>query len=217
MRRTFSPAIAPASLVACRWASLKYAGTVTTACVTFLPRYASAVSFIFCRTMADTSSGARTLSSPLMFTWTFGLLRLFTILNGSSFASFWTVWSLKSRPIRRLISYSVFSGLRAAWFLAASPIRRSFSENATYDGVIRLPRSLAIISTRPFLKTPTQLYVVPKSIPITVPYSDSSPSSSSSSCARTTTALNTTNTPITTAIVFMMSIPFPQPSKRPLW
>jgi len=27
--------------------------------------------------------------------------------------------------------------------------------NATYDGVIRLPWSLAMISTRPFLTTPT--------------------------------------------------------------
>ena len=32
------PAIRPASLVACRWLSLKYAGTVITASVTFSPR-----------------------------------------------------------------------------------------------------------------------------------------------------------------------------------
>ncbi len=38
MRITSSPAILPASLVACRCASLKYAGTVITACVTFSPR-----------------------------------------------------------------------------------------------------------------------------------------------------------------------------------
>ena len=35
---TFSPAIAPASLVACRCASLKYAGTVITASVTARPK-----------------------------------------------------------------------------------------------------------------------------------------------------------------------------------
>src|SRR6266850_1905727 len=46
MRITSRPAILPASLVACRWASLKYAGTVITACVTFSPRYASAASLI---------------------------------------------------------------------------------------------------------------------------------------------------------------------------
>jgi hypothetical protein len=38
MRRTFSPAICPASLVAWRYASLKYAGTVITASVIFSPR-----------------------------------------------------------------------------------------------------------------------------------------------------------------------------------
>src|SRR6185369_2038312 len=36
--RTVSPAILPASLVAWRWASSKYAGTVTTASVTGWPR-----------------------------------------------------------------------------------------------------------------------------------------------------------------------------------
>jgi hypothetical protein len=35
--------------------------------------------------------------------------------------------------------------------------------------VILLPNSLGIISTLPFLKIPTQEYVVPKSIPITGP------------------------------------------------
>mmetsp|Transcript_39711 Transcript_39711/g.119972 ORF Transcript_39711/g.119972 Transcript_39711/m.119972 type:complete len:224 (+) Transcript_39711:947-1618(+) len=47
---TSRPAILPASFVACRWASLKYAGTVTTAWETFPPACASAVSFIFSRT-----------------------------------------------------------------------------------------------------------------------------------------------------------------------
>ena len=45
IRRISRPAIAPASLVACLCASLKYAGTVTTAFVTALPKYASAISF----------------------------------------------------------------------------------------------------------------------------------------------------------------------------
>jgi hypothetical protein len=39
IRSTLRPAIAPASLVACRWASLKYAGTVTTAWVTWHRRH----------------------------------------------------------------------------------------------------------------------------------------------------------------------------------
>ena len=45
IRITLSPAMTPASLVACLCASLKYAGTVTTAWVTGVPRYASAVSY----------------------------------------------------------------------------------------------------------------------------------------------------------------------------
>ena len=54
-----------------------------------------------------------------------------------------------------------------AWFFAASPISRWLpSANATYDGVIRLPWSFAQISTRPPCHTPTQLYVVPWSIPM---------------------------------------------------
>jgi hypothetical protein len=64
----------------------------------------------------------------------------------------------------------------AAWFLAASPIKRSSAEKATYEGVVRFPstgaiyeyiftswsqideRSLAMISTRSFCHTPTQLW-----------------------------------------------------------
>ena len=81
------------------------------------------------------------------------------------------------RPMRRFASYTVRVGLVVAWFLAASPMRRSVSVNATQEGVMRLPWSFAMISTRPFLYTPTQLYVVPRSMPITVP--------SDSSCAAT--------------------------------
>lgn len=61
IRTTFKPAITPASLVACRYASVKYAGTVITACFTRSPRYASAVSFILVRTMALISSGLKVL------------------------------------------------------------------------------------------------------------------------------------------------------------
>ena len=50
---TSSPAIVPASLVACRWLSSKYAGTVITALVTVSPVKASASCFIFCSMNAD--------------------------------------------------------------------------------------------------------------------------------------------------------------------
>lgn len=51
----------------------------------------------------------------------------------------------------------VLWGFMATWFFAASPIRRSLSEKETYDGVVRLPWSLAMISTRSFCHTPTHL------------------------------------------------------------
>ena len=47
----------PASLVAWRCASSKYAGTVTTASVTGSPRYVSAISFILASTIAEISGG----------------------------------------------------------------------------------------------------------------------------------------------------------------
>ncbi len=57
IRSTSSPAIRPASFVACRWLSLKYAGTVITACVIVSPRNASASAFIFCRIIEEISGG----------------------------------------------------------------------------------------------------------------------------------------------------------------
>jgi hypothetical protein len=41
--------------------------------------------------------------------------------------------------------------------LAASPMSRSVSVKATYEGVVRLPWSFAMISTRSFCQIPTQL------------------------------------------------------------
>ena len=58
MRKTSSPAIAPAFFVACLCESLKYAGTVMTADVTFSPRYFSASSLSLRKTIAEISSGA---------------------------------------------------------------------------------------------------------------------------------------------------------------
>mmetsp|Transcript_15377 Transcript_15377/g.33575 ORF Transcript_15377/g.33575 Transcript_15377/m.33575 type:complete len:212 (+) Transcript_15377:774-1409(+) len=92
-------------------------------------------------------------------------------LKGSSLASFCTEGSENFRPMKRFTSNMVFSGLDAAWFLAASPTRRwpSPEFQATYEGVMRLPCSLGQISTRPFFHTATQLYVVPRSMPMQVP------------------------------------------------
>merc|ERR1719316_684419 len=89
-------------------------------------------------------------------------------LKGHSLMSACTIGSANLRPIRRLASKTVFSGFLAVWFLAASPMRRSVSVKATYEGVVRLPWSLAMISTPSFFQTPTQEYVVPRSIPTAV-------------------------------------------------
>ena len=63
IRFTSRPAIFPASLVAWRCASLKYAGTVITASVTFSPRYPSASAFNFWSTIAEICCGLYCLSS----------------------------------------------------------------------------------------------------------------------------------------------------------
>merc|ERR1719262_1235351 len=79
--------------------------------------------------------------------------------------SAWATGSANFRPISRLASNTVFSGFLATWFFAASPMRRSLSVKATYEGVVRLPWSFAIISTPSFFQTPTHEYVVPRSMP----------------------------------------------------
>ena len=104
IRKTLIPAIAPASLVACRCESLKYAGTVTTASVTVLPRYASAVSFIFVKTIELISSGENVFSSPLCSTRIFGLPPSLITSNGQCFMSDCTVESSNRRPIKRFAS-----------------------------------------------------------------------------------------------------------------
>ena len=164
IRSTSSPAIRPASLVAWRWESLKYAGTVITALVTVSPRWRSAVSFIFLSTAALIWEGAffsprtSTQASPLSAR---------TILYGTMSTSLRTTGSSNRRPISRLTAKTVFSGLVTAWRLAGMPTRVSPSSvNATMDGVVRMPSSFSI--TRAFLPSmiATQLFVVPRSMPM---------------------------------------------------
>mmetsp|Transcript_18895 Transcript_18895/g.49187 ORF Transcript_18895/g.49187 Transcript_18895/m.49187 type:complete len:552 (-) Transcript_18895:17-1672(-) len=166
IRRTLSPAILPAFLVALRWASLKYAGQVMTAFFTVLPRYASAVVFISVRIIDEISSGKKvSLASPTS-TWILGLPSTSTSSNGQLSLSRRTDGSSKRRPIRRLASKMVFFGFMADCVLAACPTRRSSSEKATYDGVVRAPWSFAMISTLSFWSTATHEYVVPRSMPM---------------------------------------------------
>src|SRR5574344_1662482 len=64
---------------------------------------------------------------------------------------------------------TVRSGLVMAWRFATWPTMRSpVLENATTDGVVLLPSTLAITTASPPSITATQEFVVPKSIPITL-------------------------------------------------
>jgi hypothetical protein len=64
----------------------------------------------------------------------------------------------------------VLVGFVIAWRFAGSPTLRSpFFKNATTDGVVRLPSSLAITTGSLPSITETQELVVPKSIPIIFP------------------------------------------------
>jgi len=94
---TSSPAMRPASLVACRWASLKYAGTVITAFWTFADKYVLASSLSFRSTCADTSSGASFFPSTGQFSNT--LLSCDSTLYATSFNSSFT--SSGRRPTKR--------------------------------------------------------------------------------------------------------------------
>ena len=59
------------------------------------------------------------------------------------------------------------SGLVMAWRLATWPTIRSPSlENATTEGVVRLPSALGMTTASPPSMTATQEFVVPKSIPM---------------------------------------------------
>src|SRR5271170_1196181 len=93
----------------------------------------------------------------------------FTTLYGSTLSAFWTSASSKRRPIRRLIAKTVLVGLVIDWRLAIWPTSRSpASVKATTDGVVRLPSELAITTGSPPSMIATQLFVVPRSIPITL-------------------------------------------------
>ncbi len=103
----------PASLVAWRSASLKYAGTVMTASVTGSPRYASASRLSLPRMRALISCAVYFLSSIVV---------------------------VQSVPMWRLTDEMVRSTLVTAWRLATSPTSTSpVLENATTDGVVRDP------------------------------------------------------------------------------
>src|SRR5213078_5014234 len=162
MRLTSRPAILPASLVAWRWSSLKYAGTVITAASTVSPRYASAAALSLPRIMALISGGlyclppASTRASPLGPA---------TTLYGTIASSSRTSASL--RPMKRLIEKTVFWGLVTAWRVATVPTRRSPDwVKATTDGVVRPPSAFSMTVGSPPSSTAMHELVVPRSMPM---------------------------------------------------
>src|ERR1700694_5380793 len=165
IRKTSSPAIVPASLVAWRCESLKYAGTVITACVTFSPSLASASVLSFCRIMAEISGGL--YSRPPSTTRT-SPLEARVILYGTLFMVRWTSGSSYLRPMRRLMEKTVFSGLVIACRRATWPTRRSpLLVMATTEGVRPEPSLFSSTVGSPASMTATTELVVPRSMPIT--------------------------------------------------
>mmetsp|Transcript_11653 Transcript_11653/g.32904 ORF Transcript_11653/g.32904 Transcript_11653/m.32904 type:complete len:291 (+) Transcript_11653:1179-2051(+) len=117
IRKTSRPAMAPAACVALRCASLKYAGTVTTAFFTSRPRSFSAISFMWPSTMALTSSGAKRLGSrPSAVTTSISRPSSSRLMmsKGSRLISCSTAVSSARLPMIRFTSNSVRFGARAA-------------------------------------------------------------------------------------------------------
>src|SRR5277367_5750555 len=136
-----------------------------TAWVTGPPRWASAVSFIFCKMKAEICDGEYCLPSTLTHASPLGPR---TILYGTRAMSFLLIGSSNCRPISRLIAKIVRSGLVTACRLAGWPTRRSPSSvNATMDGVVRAPSEFSMtLGVEPSM-TATHELVVPRSMPIT--------------------------------------------------
>src|SRR5438105_12242044 len=69
-------------------------------------------------------------------------------------------------PMWRFTDRIVRSGLVIAWRLATSPTRTSpVLENATTEGVVRLPSALGMTTGSPASRTETTELVVPRSMP----------------------------------------------------
>ena len=77
-------------------------------------------------------------------------------------------------PMWRLTERMVRSGLVMAWRFATSPTRTSPAlENATTEGVVRLPSELGITTGSPASRNETTELVVPRSMPTALGITDS--------------------------------------------
>src|SRR5918995_7434170 len=169
IRLTSRPAMRPASFVAWRWVSSKYAGTVMTASVTFSPRYASASDFSFWRIMALISGGLNVFSLPSLTTMPSDFGSLITSY-GTRPLERCTSGSSKRRPMKRLMLKTVFSGFVIACRLATWPTSRSpLFAKATTDGVMRAPSAFVMTCGSPPSMTATTEFVVPRSMPMILP------------------------------------------------
>ncbi|KHO53478.1 MAG: hypothetical protein QT04_C0004G0011 [archaeon GW2011_AR11] len=144
MRTTSNPAMVPASLVACRWSSSKYAGTVMTAFPMGSPMNSSASFLIFCKMKAEICCGVYSLPCT---------------------AYLWPV------PIFRLAPEMVFSGLETACLRAGSPtsswpsfVKATMLGNALPYAVV--PSALGMITGFPPCRTDAAELLVPRSMPI---------------------------------------------------
>src|SRR4051794_26755396 len=133
-----------------------------TASFTDSPRYASASALSFWRIIALISGGAYSLPSAFTRTSPFGPSKTsYGIIVISSETSSYL------RPMNRLIEKIVFWGFVTCWRFAGAPTSRwpSFV-NATTDGVVRPPSAFGMTVGSPPSSTPTQEFVVPRSMPI---------------------------------------------------
>ncbi len=163
-RSTSSPAIRPASFVACRWASLKYAGTVITARDTAVPKNRSAFFFSCCSTYAEISGGV-SVSPPTFSRSTSPAFAPSASRNGNSFSSSST--SSKSRPISRLAEYTADPASDSNVPCAALPTATPSSVHPTTEGTRRSPSSPGITTGVSPSMYATSEFVVPRSMPTT--------------------------------------------------
>src|SRR6476659_9298445 len=81
--------------------------------------------------------------------------------------SFWTSFSSNLRPISRFTAKIVFFALVTAWRLADAPTSTSpSSPYATTEGVVRAPSEFSMTLGWPPSMIATQLFVVPRSMPM---------------------------------------------------
>ena len=165
MRRTLSPAMRPASLVACRWLSLKYAGHGDNRLGDLLAE------IVLGGLLHLLQDDRRDLRRAVLLAADLDPGVAVVVLD-----------DLVRQHLDRLLHFGVVEpaadqtldredrvvGLVIAWRWAICPTSRSpASVNATTDGVVRLPSELAITTGSPPSMIATQELVVPRSIPIT--------------------------------------------------